>query len=216
MKEKKSIISEQTKDKWKYAFYTVNHPADAFYEIRHRDRGSVPVAIILVIIFSICFSINRMSASFIVNDIEPRSVDSLKELISVLLFYLLICVGNWSITCLMEGKGRLKDIAIAIGYSTIPATVCIALGTILSQFVTEDEGAFYYMVVGIGVAYTCFMMLVGVMTVHNFSLGKTLVTLLLTLVAMLLIIFIVLLFFDLIGQVYSFLHSIYQELLYRT
>ncbi len=202
-------------DKWKYAFYTVSHPADGFYEIRHRDRGSVPVAIILVIIFSIAFSINRMSASFIVNDIEPGTVDSLKELVAVLMFYLLICVGNWSVTCLMEGKGRLKDIAIAVGYSTIPAMVCIALGTIISQFLAQDEGAFYYMIVGVGIAYTCFMLLIGVMTVHNFSLGKTLVTIFLTLVAILLIIFIVMLFFDLINQVFSFIRSIYQELVYR-
>ncbi|MBR6223957.1 MAG: YIP1 family protein [Lachnospiraceae bacterium] len=202
-------------DKWKYAFYTVSHPADGYYEIRHRDRGSVPVAIILVIIFSICFSINRMSASFIVNDINPTSVDSLKELFSVLLFYLLICVSNWSITCLMEGKGRLKDIAIAVGYSTIPATFCIAIGTVLSQFIAKDEDAFYYMVVGIGIAYTLFMLLIGVMTVHNFTLGKTLITILLTFVAMLLIIFVTLLLFDLINQVLSFIRSIYQELIYR-
>lgn len=208
----KTLLS---KDKWSYAFYTVSHPVDGFYEIRHRDRGSVPVAIILVIIFSICFSINRMSASFIVNDIEPRSVDSLRELISVLLFYLLICAGNWSITCLMEGKGRMKDISIAVGYSTIPATVCIVIGTIVSQFVALDEGAFYYMIIGVGVAYTCFMLLVGIMTVHNFTLGKTLITLFLTLVAMLLMIFIVLLLFDLVNQVYNFFHSIYQELIYR-
>ncbi|MCR5215117.1 MAG: YIP1 family protein [Eubacterium sp.] len=208
----KSLLS---KEKWKYAFYTVSHPADGFYEIRHRDRGSIPVAIILVILFSISFSINRMAASFIVNNIEPATVDSFKELISVLLFYLLICVGNWSVTCLMEGKGRLKDIAIAVGYSTIPAMVCISLGTILSQFIAQDEGAFYYMLIGVGIAYTCFMLLIGVMTVHNFSLGKTLVTIFLTLVAILLIIFIVLLFFDLINQVYSFIRSIYQELVYR-
>ncbi len=25
-----------SKDKWKYAFYTVNHPMDAYYEILHR------------------------------------------------------------------------------------------------------------------------------------------------------------------------------------
>ncbi len=202
-------------DKWKYAFYTVSHPADGYYEIRHRDRGSVPVAIILVIIFSICFSINRMSASFIVNDIKPDTVDSLKELFSVLLFYLLICVSNWSITCLMEGKGRLKDIAIAVGYSTIPATFCIAIGTVLSQFIAKDEDAFYYMVVGIGIAYTLFMLLIGVMTIHNFTLGKTLITILLTFVAMLLIIFVTLLLFDLINQVISFIRSIYQELIYR-
>jgi len=206
----------KSKEKWKYAFYTVGHPMEAYYEIRHRERGSVPVAVVLVIIFSICFSINRISASFIVNDTNPSSVNSLKELVAVLLLYFLLCVSNWSITCLMEGEGRLKDIAITIGYALIPITVCYVIGTFMSQFVTSDEAAFYYMILGVGIAYTVFMMIVGIMTIHNFTLGKTLATIFLTIVALLIIIFIILLLFDLINQVYSFFHSIYQELIFRT
>ena len=72
------------------------------------------------------------------------------------------------------------------------------------------------MIVGIGIDYNCFMLLIGVMTIHNFTLGKTLVTLFLTLIAMLLIIFVVLLLVNLINQVYSFLYSIYQELVFRS
>lgn len=204
-----------SKDKWKFMLHTVSHPADGFYEIRHRERGSVLIALILVVLFSVVWSINRISASFIVNDVDPRMVNSISELITVLLFFFLICVSNWSITCLMDGKGRLKDIIIAIGYSTIPATVCILIGTLVSQFVSNDEAAFYTMICGIGIAYTLFMMLIGIMTVHNFTLGKTIITIFLTLVALLIIVFIILLLVDLINQVYSFLFSIYQELMFR-
>jgi hypothetical protein len=204
-----------SKDKWKYAFYTVSHPMDGYYEIRHRDMGSVPVAVVLVILFSFSFSINRIGASFIVNDIDPMDVNALTELIAVLLLYLLFCVGNWSITCLMEGEGRLKDIAIAIGYAMIPMIVCFNIATIFSQYVTLDEGAFYYIIMALGIAYSLIMMLMGIMQVHNFTLAKTLVTIFLTFVAMLIIIFVVLLFADLISQVYSFFYSIYQELIFR-
>lgn len=204
-----------SKEKWKFLFYTVSHPADGYYEIRHRNRGSVPIAILLVILFSISFSINRMSASFVVNDVDPRTVDSLMELTVVLILYLLICVGNWSITCLMEGEGRLKDIAIAVGYAMLPIIVCFNIGTIFSQFVAQNEGAFYTMIIGIGIAYGLIMMLVGIMQVHNYTLGKTLVTILLTFVAMFIIIFIVILLSDLINQVYNFFYSIYQELIFR-
>ena len=204
-----------SKDKWTFMLHTVSHPADGYYEIRHRDRGSVLVALILVVLFSVVWSINRVSAGFIVNDIDPRDVNSLTELITVLLFFFLICVSNWSVTCLMEGKGRIKDIIIAIGYSLVPATVCILIGTVFSWFVSKDEAAFYTMICGIGIAYTLFMMLVGIMTVHNFTLGKTIITIFLTVVAMLLIIFILLLIVDLVNQVYSFLWSIYQELMFR-
>lgn len=209
------IKKQLSKDKWKFMLYTISHPADGYYEIRHREKGSPIIAVLLVILFSVVWSINRISAGFIVNDIDPRDVNSISELITVLLFFFLICVSNWSITCLMDGKGRLKDIMIAIGYSTLPATVCILIGTLLSQFVSKDEAAFYTMICGIGIAYTLFMMLVGVMTVHNFTLGKTIITILLTVVAMLLIIFVVLLIVDLVNQVYSFLWSIYQELMFR-
>lgn len=204
-----------SKDKWKYAFYTVSHPADGYYEIRHRERGSVWVALALVILFSFSFSINRTAASFIVNDVDPLEVNALTELFAVLLLYGLFCVGNWSITCLMEGEGRLKDIAIAIGYAMTPMIVCLNIGTIVSQFVAQNEEAFYYMIVAIGIAYGLFMMLIGIMQVHNYTLGKTMVTIFLTFIAMLIIIFIVLLFADLINQVYSFFHSIYQELIFR-
>ena len=204
-----------SKDKWKYAFYTVSHPMDAYYEIRHRDRGCVPVAVVLVILFSFSFSINRMTASFVVNDINPLNVDSFRELISVLLLYLLFCVSNWSVTCLMEGEGRMKDIAIAVGYAMTPMIVCFNIGTIVSQFVTKDEAAFYSILIALGIAYSLLMVLMGIMQVHNYTLGKTLLTILLTFIAMFIIIFVVLLFMDLINQVYSFFYSIYQELIFR-
>ncbi|MBQ8596883.1 MAG: YIP1 family protein [Lachnospiraceae bacterium] len=204
-----------SKDKWKYVFYTVSHPADGYYWIRHRERGSVAIATFLVILFSFSFSINRTAASFIVNDIDPLEVNALTELFAVLLLYILFAVSNWSITCLMEGEGRLKDIVIALGYAMVPMIVCFNIGTIVSQFVAQNEEAFYFMIVAVGIAYGLFMMLIGIMQVHNYTLGKTLVTIFLTFVAMFIIIFIILLFVDLITQVYSFFRSIYQELIFR-
>lgn len=204
-----------SKDKFKYAMYTVSHPMDAYYEIRHRERGSVPIAFILVILFALTFSINRMSASFIVNDVDPRDVNALTELLAVLLLFMLFCVGNWSITCLMEGEGRMKDIVTAVGYAMTPMIVTFNIATIISQLVTVDEAAFYSIIMGVGIAYSIIMALMGIMTVHNFTLGKTLVTILLTFVAMFIIIFVALLFTDLITQVYNFFYSIYQELIFR-
>ena len=204
-----------SKEKWKYAFYTVSHPMDAYYEIRHRERGCVPIAILLVILFSLSFSINRIAANFIVNDIDPLDVNATTELIAVLLLYLLFCVGNWSITCLMGGEGRLKDIVIAVGYAMTPMILCFNLGTVFSQFVTEDEGAFYGIVVALGIAYSLLMMLMGIMQVHNYTLGKTLQTLALTFVAILIIIFLCLLLADLIGQVFNFFRCLYIEIIFR-
>lgn len=204
-----------SKDKWNFMFYTMTHPADGFYEIRHRDRGSVPLAVAMVILFSICYSMNRMLASFVVNDVEPRTVDSLKELTAVLLLYLLFCVGNWSITCLMEGEGRLKDIAIAVGYALVPMIVTLVPATIISQGIADNEEAFYTMLVVVGIAYSVIIALIGIMQVHNYTLGKTLIVLFLTFIAMFIIIFVCLLLADLVNQIYNFFYSLYTEIIFR-
>lgn len=205
-----------SKEKWQYVFYTISHPMDGFYWIRHAEKGSVPIAILLVIVFSISFSINRLLASFVVNDIDPRTIDSFNELIGILIFFLLICVSNWSITCLMNGEGRMKDIAIAIGYSTLPISTVLLAGTVISQVVADDEQAFYTILLVIGIAYGLILMLIGIMQVHNYTLGKTLITLFLTFVALLIIIFVVLLLTNMLGMVWVFFRSIYTEIIFRS
>ena len=203
------------KEKWAPLFYTVMHPSDGYYWIRHREKGSVGIAVLLVLFFGLCFSLNRLLASFVVSDVNVRTVNLLPELGGVVLMYLLLCVGNWSITCLMDGEGRFKDICIAVGYAMLPMIVTYILATIVSQFLAEGEQAFYTIIMGIGVAYTLIMALTGIMQVHNYTLGKTLLTLFLTLVAVFIIIFLVLLITNFVGQVVAFFQSIYTELIFR-
>ena len=188
-----------SKEKWSYLFYTLTHPVDGYYWIRHEERGSVPLAFLMVFLFSASFSANRLLASFVVNDLDPRSVDSLYELLGVLAFYILLCVSNWSITCLMNGEGRMKDILIAVGYGTMPITIGLVLTTVISQFLADEEQAFYSIILGVCIAWGVIMMIIGIMQVHNFTVGKTLGTLILTFLAMLIIVFLMLLLSNLLG-----------------
>ena len=204
-----------SKEKWKYLFYTMSHPMDGFYWIRHQERGSVSIAILCVILFSAAFTANRLLASFVVNDVDERTVNSAFELFSVLILFLLLCVSNWSVTCLMNGEGRLKDIAIAVGYGTVPITIGFVIATIFSQYVADDEQAFYGLIIGVAIAYGLILMLIVIMQVHNYSLGKTLVTILLTLAAFLVIVFLIMLLFNMLGMVYNFFHSVYTEIIFR-
>lgn len=205
-----------SKEKWKYFGYTLTHPMDGFYWIRHKDYGSVPIAILMMVLFSVSFTINRLCASFVVNDVDPRTVNLITELFGVAMLFLLICVGNWSITCLMNGEGRFKDIIIAVGYGLTPATIGIVLSTLLSQVIAGDEAAFYTLVMAIGIAYAVILVLIGVMQIHNYSVGKTLWTLILTFLAVLIIIFLLLLVYSLIGQMVTFIKSIYLEIVFRS
>lgn len=202
-------------EKVKYSFYVLTHPSDGFYEIRHRGRGSVLLALVYLALFSLSFSMNRIKASFIVNSTDPRTVDSLDELMGIALLFLLLCVGNWSITCLMEGEGRLKDIVTILGYAMLPMVLTFLPATLISQFIAADEETFYFIILIIGIAWAAILALIGIMTIHNFTMAKTLLTLILTFLAVLIIIFILMMLSNLVMQVYGFFHSIYVELTFR-
>lgn len=205
-----------SKAKIKYMFYVMTHPMDGFYEIRHRDKGSVPLAILAVILFSISYTIQRMCASFIVNDINPREVDLLTDLQGILVIFFLFCIGNWSITCLMNGEGRFKDIVTIIGYSLLPMILTYIPATILSLVISDEEVIFYHILIWLGTAWAVMLAIMGIMVIHNYTSGKTLITLILTIIAMLIIMFILMMLATLIRQVVGFLASIYTELKFRT
>lgn len=203
------------KEKLLYPFYVMFHPFDGFYEIRHRGKGSVSLAMLFVFLFGLSFSLNRRYAGFVVNLINPRHVDSRAEIIGIFLAVILFAAANWSITCLMEGEGRFKDIITIIGYSMLPMVLSFVPATIISRFVASDEEGIYYLILTLSIIYFLVLLLLGIMTIHNFGFGKTLATILLTFVALLLIIFIILLLISLINQVWLFLQSVYTELILR-
>lgn len=203
------------KEKVKYAFYTMLHPVDAFYEIRFRGKGSVPLAILFVFLFAAAFSANRQYAGFVVNDLDPMTLNSFRDIAIVFATYFLFCISNWSITCLSDGVGRFKDILTVVGYSMLPMFLLFTAGTLMSRGIVQNEEEFYYLLLAAAILWFVMLALCGLMTIHNFTLGKTLVALIFTFAAMLIIMFLVVLLFSLIQQVFAFFESIYNEIMLR-
>jgi len=204
-----------TRELFGYMFGVLSKPIDSFYEIRYRDKGSVPLAVICVFALSALFTINRIFAGFIVNEINPRTIDGIGEMIAFFTLLGLFCIGNWAVTVLMEGEGRMRDIVTVAGYAMLPIILALGPATILSNFVSLEEAAFYQIIIGVSIAWTAVLLLIGVMTVHNYTLLKTLITLVLTFITILILIFIGMLISYLLSQIYGFLYSIYTEIIFR-
>ena len=204
-----------TRECFGYMFGILSKPIDSFYEIRYRDKGSVPLAVICVFVLSALFTINRIFAGFVVNEINPRTIDGITEMGAFFILLTLFCVGNWAVTVLMEGEGRMRDIITVAGYAMLPVALVLGPVTILSNMISLEEAAFYNIILGASIAWTAILLLLGIMTVHNYTLLKTIITLVLTFVTILILIFLGLLILDLLNQIYGFFYSIYTELIFR-
>ncbi len=203
------------KEKLKYPFYVMTHPLDGFYEVRHRDKGSVLVSLLIIFLFAISYSFNRLYASFVVNAVNPRSVDLVWEMVSVFVLVIVFGVANWSVTCLMEGEGRFKDIITTLGYSMLPMVLMFIPATLFSQVLASNEDAFYFIIYYGSIIWFIMLAIIGIMTIHNFTFGKTFITLICTVVALIVIIFLILLISTLLRQVQDFFGSIYDEIMFR-
>jgi|SRR5690625_128436 len=209
MKEKLSSIYENY---LKFPMYILFHPFDGYDEFKRNKRGKFSVAIILILMFTLLRILQIQYNGFLINDTNPKDLNSLKEVFSTFLVIGLFVVGNWSVTTLMEGKGNMKEILMITGYSLLPIILIGYPSILLSHLITAEEVGIYNLIVGIGVVGTGWMLFMGMLNIHEYGLFKTIAAFLATVVSMLVMIFVGLLFFDLIQQFITFIKMIWQEI----
>lgn len=199
----------------KYSFYLIFHPFDGFWDLKHEKRGSIKSAAIIVFMVGITFILRRQLTGFILNKVKLRELNILVEILSIALPFFLWCLANWCLTTLMDGEGSFKDIAITTAYALSPIIIINIPMILFSNVITIEEGAFYKFFDILALVWSGALLILGTSVVHQYSMGKTLLTCICIIVGMGLIIFIALLFFSLLQQMISFIYTIYQEVALR-
>lgn len=202
-------------DYFKFPLYILTHPIAGFDELKREKKGKVKVAIVFILLMGILNIVTYQYSGFLVNHNNPDNINSIKELSFVILSILLFSVGNWSITTLFDGKGKFKEIFMVMGYSLFPQLLLGFPNIILSQVYTNEETAFYYILAGLASFLTGFLVFMGLLVIHEYSLSRTIVTLIATAVAMAVILFIALLFFQLAQQIFGLIVGLYNEISWR-
>lgn len=199
----------------KYGFYVITHPFDGFWGLRRENKGSIAAAFTFVILTILTFTIEKQNTGFLFNLNRLSELNVMVDIITVLLVYVLWCVANWCTTSLMEGKGRMQDILIAVGYSLLPIILLRLPMVVMSHMITSSEGSFYYVLGTLSYLWAGFLIFTGTMVIHQYSVGKTIVTCAITVLGMAILMFIGLLFFNVIQQMVTFVVTIYRELRFR-
>jgi hypothetical protein len=199
----------------KYALYTSTHPFDGFWDLTHEKRGSLAAANIIVFAAVLVEILRITLTNFQFVTVNMEFFNAAIVTLRILLPIFLWTVANWSLTTLMDGKGRMIDIYMAVAYALTPFVLINASMIILSQFITFDEGAIYWVLAGFAGIWTGILILAGMMMVHDYSLTKTILSSFLTVIGMGVIVFIFVVFFSLISDAVAYFVSLYKEMLFR-
>lgn len=199
----------------RYSLYVITHPLDGFWDLTHERRGSVAAANIIIIMTFLTRIWKLQFTSFMFMEVNWETVNVFKEILTIVLPLYIGVLANWSLTTLFDGKGTMRDIYMAAGYALTPYVIIQLPLIVISNFITVEEGAFYYYIGTFSVIWCGALIISAMMMIHAFSFGKTLAVLIATGVGMLVIVFLLLLFFSLISDGVAYFMSIYKELVFR-
>lgn len=199
----------------RYALYLITHPFDGFWDLIHEERGSIAAANTFLVLFLLTRVIKLMCTSFQFISAPIQYINIFEEMGSLLLPFLILCVANWAMTTLFDGKGRFRDIYMAMCYALVPYILIQLPMVLVSNMLTFEEGSFYSVLLSVSVIWCAFLAFVGLMQVHDYGPGKTFVFVIVTVFGGCVILFLMLVFFSLLSDAFGYFVSMYREIVFR-
>ncbi len=195
--------------------HVVFHPFEGFEDMRWKRSGSLKIAFSIVLLFFVGTVVWSRLYAFHFWSAYDKLFNIVPFIVKSILLFAVWVIGNWAVCTLLDGEGTLKRICIFSAYSLVPYVTSLYMTTIMSHFLTHDESIFIECVYYLGMGWSCLLMFNAIKTVHQYSVIKTVVAILLTIAAMFIIMFLLILIMSLFQKVIIFIYSLYTEIQYR-
>ncbi len=202
-------------DSLRYALHVITHPFDGFWDLIHENRGTMAAAHTFLFLFLLTRVLKLLYTSFQFISAPIQYINIFEQCGSLLLPFLILCLANWAMTTLFDGKGRFRDIYMAMCYALVPYSLIQLPLVLVSNMITFEEASFYTVLMSFSVIWCVFLVFVGLMEVHDYGPGKTFIFMIVTVFGALVIIFLILVFFSLLNDALAYFVSMYREIVFR-
>ena len=200
---------------WGFPTRLLLRPFKRFDEMKYERKGSYAFAFFVLILASLISVMTYVYKGFLINYNDIYRVNSLYLALTVLFPVGLFVLGNWCVTTLLDGKGRLGEIFQATMYAMFPLCLLQLLGLLLSNVLVLDEMVIVTALTGIGGVLFFVYLFIGLAVIHEYGFGRCIGCLLLTLIAMMILVFILMLLFALVSDVVDFITVFSKELMLK-
>ncbi len=197
-----------------YPFYICRHPRDGFLELKANKKGSTTVVLITVALWLFVELFYRAAMGFDMNDFDLEDLSLLRTSLVTVMVFVMVCLSNWCICTLMEGKGKLKDICVVAANALVPYIIVRFITIILSWVLVGTEETFLTYAVIVAELWGAMIAFSGLQEIHEYSFVKTIWSILLTIVCLIIMFFIALMLLILFEQLYYFIATVSFELRY--
>jgi tetratricopeptide (TPR) repeat protein len=211
-----SLLRYKLVDDLIFLFRFIKQPADSFYYIKKKERGSLTFALLLYL-WVVAVRVGSLYLTgFIFNRYaSPSEIPVEREIVYLLLFFFLWNSANYLISTISDGEGRLRDVIIGSAYSLFPYALFGLPIALFSNLLSLNEVFLYTFSLNLAYAWTVLMFVIMVKEIHNYSFGETVRNILLTLFTMALMLLTGYILYVLFFQLFDFIAAIWREVQLR-
>ncbi len=201
---------------WKdilYAFRTPKRPMDSYYEIRRYRQGSVISAAVIYMLLFVDFMAYKTVKGFIYQTVKVENMDIGSIVLGFFALLGLFIVCNYLVTSINDGDGTFRQIFMIPAYGLMPAMIAMLTVTCVSYALTYNESFLLTLVLLIGVVWSVITIFIGLQTVHDYTFGETVKSIVLTVVFMIIIAVVGVIISIMWNSLYTFLTSVGKEMI---
>lgn len=196
-----------------YALRTPRHPMDYYYEIRKHRQGSILSTTVIYLLFFIDFMAFKTQKGFIYQTMKVEDLDIGSIVLGFFILLGLFILCNYLVTSINDGDGTFKQIYMIPAYGLMPAMISILVVTLVSYVLTYNEAFLLTIVLIIGITWSVITIFIGLQTVHDYTFGETVRSILLTVIFMIIVAVIGIIISIMWDSLYSFLTSVGKEMI---
>ena len=195
--------------------YAAFHPVTGFDFIRShklKSKGFILFVFVLLVLLGVCEQ-QYMGKAF--NIIDSSKVSIINIVFVRFSLLLLFVISNWAFSELMNGKASFWQICIFTSAALIPYIISGFSRVLLSRFLVENEAVFMSVVLTVGIICSFIILMIGFSAFHEFEIGKSIFSFVVTVIGMALILVLAFLIYNLTQNVVDFVKTIFSEMLFR-
>lgn len=191
-------------------------PFDVYYEIKRKKKATPHFATFLYLLIFIAIFITLYFPGFVFATTVAKELGFLLLVLIIGGAFGLFLIVNYLISTINDGEGSFKDVYIATAYSLTPFVLISIPTTILSHFLTLNEGFVYTALMMLAIGWSFLLIILMIKEIHDFSLRNTFKNLIMTVAGATIIVAITfILYIVIFDQMFEFVYSIIWEVLVR-
>ncbi|MBX3062205.1 MAG: DUF1282 family protein [Anaerolineae bacterium] len=199
-------------DDFAFMFRFIKQPADSFYYIKQKLRGSLLAAFLIYAWVLVVRILTLYITSFIFSPFANLwEIHVETEIAYVLGLFALWNAANYLVSTISDGEGSLRQVIIGSAYSLFPYALFALPLALISNLLSMNEVFLYTFSTQVILFWVGLMLFIMVKEIHNYTVSETVRNILVTMFTIAIFLLSAYILYVLFNQLFEFIMAIVQE-----